>query len=33
MDGLGGSTGQSEVNQFRSPVNPEGTQEQTPVAT
>ncbi len=33
MDGLGGSAGQSEVNQFRAPVNPEGTQEQTQQAT
>jgi len=28
MDGMGGSAGQSEVNQFKSPVNPEGTQVQ-----
>lgn len=27
MDGLGGSAGQSEVNQFQSPVNPEGAQQ------
>ena len=27
MDGLGGSAGQSEVNQFQSPVNPEGVQQ------
>ena len=28
MDGLGGSAGQSEVNQFQGPINPEGAQEQ-----
>lgn len=33
MDGLGGSAGQSEVNQFRPPVNPEGAQEQAQQAT
>ena len=33
MDGLGGSAGQSEVNQFRNPVNPEGTQEQVQQST
>jgi nascent polypeptide-associated complex subunit alpha len=33
MDGLGGSAGQSEVNQFRPPVNPEGAQEATQQAT
>ena len=33
MDGLGGAAGQAEVDQFKIPVNPEGTQEQTPVAT
>ena len=33
MDGLGGSAGQSEVNQFRPPVNPEGATEQVPVST
>lgn len=31
MDGLGGSAGQSEVNQFKPPVTPEGVAEQTPV--